>query len=110
MKLIKNVIKTGKYETGSEEQKNNFILCFGSENTQETFDIYFHWYNVIHEFGHILFSMKEHPFTITDEEQLVNNFAVAYWKYYDMNGNLIQFLRKLTSAETQENIILTIYE
>lgn len=81
---------TGKYETGTEEQKDNFKLLLGSENIQDKFDLFFHWYNVVHEFGHVLVSMKGHPFTQADEEQIVNNFAVAYWRQFDMQGNLIK--------------------
>jgi len=64
------------------EQKKMIQELFG-ENTEYNYEIYFHWYNIIHELGHaiVMFnsSDKLHP---ADEEQLVNNFAYAYWKYY----------------------------
>ena len=53
------------------------------ENAEYNYEIYFHWYNVLHELGHAIMMFnalsRPHP---AEEEQLVNNFAYAYWKYY----------------------------
>ena len=53
------------------------------EKTEYIYELYFHWYNVIHELGHAIMmfnsSCELHP---VEEEQLVNDFAYAYWKYY----------------------------
>lgn len=55
----------------------------GNENTENRFKLYFQWYNVIHELGHgLLYYNNGINIDIADEEQLVNDFAVAYWKYY----------------------------
>lgn len=76
-------ISTGLYNQGSEESKENVKIAMGEENTEKRFRLYFQWYNVIHELGHGLIrynnGAKNH---IVDEEQLVNDFAVAYWKEY----------------------------
>ena len=81
-------VVTGKYETGSQEIKNEIIRILGNENPAYMYNIYFHWYNVVHEVGHAICTYK-----ITDEkifyeqdfvkqEVMVNDFAVAYWLYY----------------------------
>ncbi len=49
-------IQTGKFEKGTKEQQSAFINLFGSENIQYKFDFYFHWYNIVHEYGHCLCS------------------------------------------------------
>ena len=55
----------------------------GTERTEERFRLYFQWYNVIHELGHgLLYYNNGVNIDVADEEQLVNDFAVAYWKYY----------------------------
>lgn len=55
----------------------------GEENTEERFRLYFQYYNVIHELGHgLIIYNKGVNIDVVDEEQLVNDFAVAYWNYY----------------------------
>lgn len=75
-------ITTGQYITAPLEQKSMIQNLFG-KNVEYDFEIYFHWYNMIHELGHAIFeyncSSRPHP---VDEEQLVNDFAVAYWQHY----------------------------
>lgn len=76
-------VTTGLYNKGSEEDNKNVINALGSENTEERFEIYFQWYNVIHELGHgLLYYGDGVDVHVVDEEQLVNDFAVAYWRYY----------------------------
>lgn len=76
-------VTTGLYNQGTEEDQKNVETALGTENTEERFKLYFQYYNVIHELGHGLIhynnGVKLH---IVDEEQLVNDFAYAYWKYY----------------------------
>lgn len=86
-------IITGKYETGTQEQQAGFKQLFGHENTQFKFDLYFHWYNIIHELGHCLLSMQNKRIDLVDEEMLVNAFAVGYWKHAGNSDNL----KKLSS-------------
>lgn len=75
-------ITTGQYITAPLEQRLMIRNLFG-EDVAYNFEIYFHWYNMIHELGHAVFEYnclnRPHP---ADEEQLVNNFAVAYWRQY----------------------------
>ena len=75
-------IVTGQYQKAPLEQKKMIQELFG-ENTENSYEIYFHWYNVLHELGHVImmFNASERPHP-AEEEQLVNNFAYAYWKHY----------------------------
>lgn len=76
-------VTTGLYNQSTIENQKNVEMAMGIENTEERFRLYFQWYNVIHELGHglLYYNNGVRP-DIADEEQLVNDFAVAYWKYY----------------------------
>ena len=84
-------IVTGKYQNAPLEQKRMIQELFG-ENTENNYEIYFHWYNVIHELGHaiMMFNSLSRPHPV-EEEQLVNNFAYAYWQYYGEKKKLKEF-------------------
>lgn len=75
-------IVTGQYQKAPPEQKKMIQELFGEE-AEYNYEIYFHWYNILHELGHAIMMFnapyRPHP---AEEEQLVNNFAYAYWKYY----------------------------
>lgn len=75
-------IVTGQYQKAPSEQKKMIHELFG-EKAEYKYELYFHWYNVIHELGHaiMMFNSPSRPHP-ADEEQMVNNFAYAYWKYY----------------------------
>ena len=76
-------VTTGLYNQSTAENQKNVETAMGLENTEERFKIYFQWYNVIHELGHgLLYYNNGADLDVADEEQLVNDFAVAYWKYY----------------------------
>lgn len=76
-------ITTGLYNMGTKEDQKNVETAMGTENTEERFEIYFEWYNVVHELGHGLLKYNDGvKLHVVDEEQLVNDFAVAYWNYY----------------------------
>ena len=76
-------ITTALYNSSTEEDQKNVVTAMGEDNTEERFRTYFQWYNVIHELGHgLLYYNNGASVDIADEEQLVNDFAVAYWKYY----------------------------
>ena len=89
-------IISGRYETGTREQQQAFAQLFGNENIQSRFDLYFHWYNVIHELGHCLVDFCEISMDPVQEELYVNSFAVAYWKTADANGNLWELREMIT--------------
>ena len=63
-------IVTGQYQKAPLEQKKVIQELFG-ENAEYDYEIYFHWYNVIHELGHAIMmfnsSSRPHP---AEEEQL----------------------------------------
>lgn len=73
-------IYTGQFEKGTPEQQAAFLQLFGPENTQYKFDFYFHWYNVIHEYGHCLCSYHGSDIIGLAQEFLVNRFAVNIWR------------------------------
>ena len=74
------LIQTGRFESGTEEQQFGFRQLFG-EDVQRRFDLYFHWYNIIHELGHCFVSQSDLHFSDVQEEMFVNEFAVAYYLY-----------------------------
>lgn len=77
------MVTTARYGKGSETDNNNVKIALGEQNTEERFQLYFQWYNVIHELGHgVLRYNSNIKLTSAEEEQLVNDFAVAYWLYY----------------------------
>lgn len=75
-------IITGRYPSANQAQQQMLRRLLG-EHAEADFEIYFHWYNLIHELGHaILFfhsDTRPHP---AEEEQMVNDFAFAYWRHY----------------------------
>lgn len=74
-------IISGRYETGSEESKAGYRALFGEEDIQYRFDLYFHWYNLVHEAGHILVEQQGKVMSGVEEEMYVNRFAVAYYRF-----------------------------
>ena len=81
-------IFSGRYENGTQEQQIGYNQMFGSDNIQEKFDLYFHWFNIIHEIGHIIIDIQNIDMDNVDEEFFVNNFAVTYWRSVDNCNNL----------------------
>ena len=75
------VIRSGKYETGTEEQQLGFRQLLG-EDALYSFDLYFHWYNIIHELGHCFAGQSNiYQDSNIDQEMFVNEFAVGYYTY-----------------------------
>lgn len=87
-------IISGRYETGTAEQQSGYNQLFGSENIQEKFDLYFHWFNIVHEIGHILIDIQKIDMDKVAEELFVNCFAVSYWRITD-NCNRIKKVENL---------------
>lgn len=76
-------VTTAKWTNWDETNTANVKSAMGEENTEERFRLYFQYYNVVHELGHGLLKYnKGVKLHVVDEEQLVNDFAVAYWNYY----------------------------
>lgn len=78
---MKYKIISGRYETGNEEQQMGYKMLFGEENIQYKFDLYFHWYNLVHEMGHCLVEKYGLKLSPVQEEMYVNELAVAYYRY-----------------------------
>lgn len=75
-------ILTGQYPAASGEEQETVKRIFG-EDAAYCFELYFHWYNIIHELGHAIYDLhcpQRHD--AMEEEQWVNYFAVAYWRHY----------------------------
>ena len=53
-RILEHRIISGQYELGTEEQQAGYRQLFGEEDIQYKFDLYFHWYNIVHELGHCL--------------------------------------------------------
>ncbi|MBE6936658.1 MAG: hypothetical protein E7458_09260 [Ruminococcaceae bacterium] len=83
-------IVTGQYQTAPSEQKAMIRELLG-EDPEQKFELYFHWYNLIHELGHAIMmfhsDVRPHP---AEEELLVNQLAVAYWTHYGESKRLSQ--------------------
>jgi len=76
-------VTTARYGNFTRENEENVLTAMGEEATEENFRLYFQWYNVVHELGHgILLYNSKLSISRADEEQLVNDFAVAYWMTY----------------------------
>jgi len=73
-------IISGQYELGTEDQQQAYRQLFGEEQTQYKFDLYFHWYNIVHELGHCLMEAMKIVASDVQIEMFVNEFAVSYWR------------------------------
>ena len=109
------IINTGQFEKGTQEQQAAFIRLFGPENIQYKFDFYFHWYNIVHEYGHCLCSYHDSNIIGLKQEFLVNRFAVSIWQYAGYDKEL-KSLHKMLSEILQrmknpvpDNMSLTDY-
>lgn len=94
-------IKTGQFEKGTREQQAAFIELFGKEDIQYKFDFYFHWYNIVHEYGHCLCDYYDTNIIGLKQEFLVNRFAVAFWAYAGYHEELHN-LEKVLSGILQK--------
>lgn len=119
--LNKRRILTGLWSKASEDTKQPFISLFNDEhNAGEFHKIYFQWYNIIHEFGHLL--RDYHGIQVdwskegATEEQAVNDFAMAYWKKFGETSKVefimdkIEYiLNKISSPVPKDEDILNYY-
>lgn len=93
-------IYSGQFEKGTREQQAAFIQLFGAENIQYKFDFYFHWYNIIHEYGHCLCMYYDSDIVGLRQEFLVNSFAVSIWRYTGYEDEL-KSLQKMVNEVLQ---------
>jgi hypothetical protein len=93
---------TGKYETGTPEQKKVISDILGANQIEYKYKLYFHWYNVIHELGHAILRFNANDkLQDVEEEPLVNDFAVAYWSYYGENKRYQDLYEIVKKASTR---------
>jgi len=94
-------IITGVYGQGTAEQNETVNRILGT-NAAARFEVYFHWYNLLHELGHgvMWFYAKDRPHPV-DEEMLVNQFAAAYWLHYGEAKKLAVLRETVDYAMTQ---------
>lgn len=116
----KRRIFTGVWELASVEKRKPIIDLFGNEDIARTFHkTYFQWYNLIHELGHIF--RRYHGIKVdwtkegANEEQAVNDFAMAYWKKFGQNDKLefiikyIEQMLKVMPSPIQEEVDFLAY-
>lgn len=96
------LITTASYGKGSKKDNALVEKVMGKENPEERFKIYFQWYNVVHELGHgVLHYNSDLKIDKAKEEQLVNDFAVAYWMYYGETDKLVELADIANYAASQ---------
>ena len=84
------VIVNGLYGEGTDEQNAMIHTLLGGDLARDRFEVYFQWYNTIHELGHLItvyhgtYNPNDMEGTrhMVDEELLVNSFAVAFWLHF----------------------------
>jgi len=78
------VIVNGLYGQGTQAQNEMIYSLLGGELARDRFEIYFQWYNTIHELGHLItvYHGTDDSRHMVEEELLVNSFAVAFWTYF----------------------------
>lgn len=110
-------IRTGQFEKGSKEQQAAFIELFGKEDVQYKFDFYFHWYNIVHEYGHCLCNYYDTNIVGLMQELLVNRFAVGFWEYagyheelYTLEKMLREILHKMKCPVPDDLSFIAYYE
>ena len=93
-------IISGQYEFGTEDQQSDFKMLLGEDNIQHKFDLYFHWYNIVHELGHCVVDSQQIHMSGVQEEMFVNEFAVAYWNYIGAEARLNELEDMLNGIHT----------
>ncbi|MBO4496539.1 MAG: hypothetical protein J5752_11885 [Clostridiales bacterium] len=92
------IIMSGRYETGTAEQQQGFAMLLGADNIQYKFDLYFHWYNLVHEMGHCIKSGTEAQMSDLREEMYVNELAVAYYRQLGEDARLSELESMIANA------------
>lgn len=80
-----SVIISGTINESSDEEKALIKSFFSVNDTklERTFDIYFHWFNIVHELCHIV--MNNNGFQSEDlieVETMANQIAAAFWRTF----------------------------
>ncbi len=62
------------------------------------YELYFYWYNIPHEIGHVLRSLYSTCSEKWEEETRVNQFAVSYWRAKGQMPRLLHLENEITQA------------
>ena len=91
-------IITGQYSAADTAQRALIDALWGS-SAARYFELYFHRFNVIHELGHaiMIYNQPDRPHPAR-EEQIVNNFAAAFWRHYGEHDSLHTLTRIVERA------------
>lgn len=113
-------ILTGMLEHSDKNDVEMFRDLFGnSDEFEDEYNLYFHWYNMIHELGHLIYMKNKSAFEWISpvyEEKHVNDLAVAYWRTYGEKARLDRVYEIVTRIISQlkppcsDEDILTHYE
>ncbi|MCL2406875.1 MAG: hypothetical protein FWC95_02985 [Defluviitaleaceae bacterium] len=80
-----SVIITGVFNEANESDKAMMatFLNTDAEKAEEVFNLYFHWYNIVHELCHIVAMHNNiHPTELVPVEWMVNRMAAAFWRTF----------------------------
>lgn len=101
---IKNVrLHYARWEDLPPEVKATFAGFMGEdmEHGKAFYRLYFYWYNIAHEVSHALrFLYGTYTGKVWEEENAVNQLAVAYWRTKGQIGRLVQLETGLRQALT----------
>ncbi len=65
---------------------------------QRFYQLYFYWYNIAHEVGHVLRgAYQKDRSSMWDEEMACNQLAVAYWRAKGQSSRLLEMEREIRS-------------
>ena len=91
------IIITGRYGQGTPEENEMVASILGREDTQKRFNIYFNWFNTVHEIGHIVeHSLQDGGFGFLEGELFANAFAAGFWAHYG-DEDTFGILREIVS-------------
>jgi len=77
------LIVTGRYGQGTRETNEMVMSILGEQNTKDKFNVYFNWYNTVHEVGHVVEQIiSDNICGLLERELFANEFAVAFWAHY----------------------------
>ncbi len=68
------------------------------ERGRALYELYFYWYNIPHEIGHVLRALFSTYSGKWDEETAVNQFAVSYWRAKGQIPRLLHLENEITQA------------
>jgi len=92
------LIVTGRYGQSTPEINEMVDSILGGVNCQDRFNVYFNWYNTVHEIGHMVEVVLRGTIdNLLDGELFANAFAVAFWARYG-ERQTFETLKELVST------------